>query len=61
MTNQDIDKLIDTYAWRCVNDMTLDDLRAFVAQSIAHDFESETDVVIIEQITSIYPDLSPND
>lgn len=57
MTDKDIDELIDAYAWRCVDDMTLDELRSSVAQSIAHDFETETEEYIIEQIKDTYPTL----
>lgn len=57
MTDKNIDELIDAYAWHCVDDMTLDELRSSVAQSIAHDFETETEEYIIEQIKDTYPEL----
>ena len=57
MTSEELDKLIDAYAWRVVDDMDLKDLCAFAADVIAHDFETETDEYVIETIKDSYPDL----
>ena len=57
MTPDERDKLIDNYAWRVVDNMNIKDLCRFVAEVIAHDFETETDEHVIEQVKSYYPDL----
>ena len=57
LTDEQRDKLIDNYAWRVVDDMDIKDLCQFVAEVIAHDFETETDEYVIEQIQDYYPDL----
>lgn len=57
MTTEDRDKLIDDYAWRCVDDMGIKDICRAMAESIAHDFEGESDDYVIEQVKEFYPDL----
>lgn len=57
LTAEQRHKLIDNYAWRVVDNMDTKDLCQFVAEVIAHDFESETDKHVIEQIEDNYPDL----
>ena len=57
LTPDERDKLIDDYAWRVVDDMDLKDLCRFAAEVIAHDFDTETDEYVVEQIENYYPDL----
>jgi hypothetical protein len=57
MTFEELDKLINAYAWRVVDDMDLKDLCAFAADVIAHDFKTETEEYVIETIKNYYPDL----
>lgn len=57
MTPEQRDKLIDDYAWRCVDDMDIKDMCRALAESIAHDFETESDEYVIEQVKQFYPDL----
>ena len=57
MTTEERDKLIDDYAWRCVDDMDIKDMCRAMAESIAHDFEGESDDYVIEQVKEFYPDL----
>ena len=57
MTPEELDKLVDAYAWRVVDDMDLKDLRAFAVDVIANDFETETEEYIIETIKDYYPEL----
>ena len=60
MTPKERDKLIDDYAWRVVDDMDIKDLCRIVADMIAHDFETESDEYLIEQVKDHYPDLLTN-
>ena len=57
MTNEERDKLIDDYAWRCVDDMELDDLCRAVAQQIADRFENKSQDYLIKEVKQCYPDL----
>ena len=57
MTDKERDKLIDNYAWRCVDDMELDDLCRAMAQQIAENFDNKSDDYVIEQVKNFYPDL----
>ena len=57
MTPEERDKLIDNYAWRVVDDMDIKDLCRIVADMVAHDFETESDEYVIEQVKEYYPDL----
>ena len=57
MTSEELDKLIDEYAWRVVDDMNLKDLCAFAADVIARDFETDPEEYVIETIKYYYPDL----
>ena len=57
MTPEQRDKLIDDYAYRCVDDMDIKDMCRALAESIAHDFETESDEYVIEQVKQFYPDL----
>ena len=60
MTPEERDKLIDNYAWRVVDDMDIKDLCRIVADMISHDFETESDEYVIEQVKEYYPDLLTN-
>ena len=57
MTTEELDKLIDNYAWRVVDDMDIKDLCRIVADSIVHDFDNESEEYIVNQIKEYYPDL----
>ena len=57
MTPNQRDELIDAYAWRVVDDMDLKTLCQWCAETIAHDFDTETDEYVIETINDYYPDL----
>ena len=57
MTSEELDKLVNEYAMRVVDDMDLKDLCAFAVDVIANDFETETEEYIIETIKNYYPDL----
>ena len=57
MTPEERDKLIDDYAWRVVDDMDIKDLCRIVADMVVHDFETESDEYVIEQVKEYYPDL----
>ena len=60
MTTDERDKLIDSYAWRVVDDMDIKDLCRIVADMIARDFETESDEYLIDQVNEYYPDLLTN-
>ena len=60
MTPEERDKLIDNYAWRVVDDMDVKDLCRIVAESIVHDFDTESDDYVLEVIKDYYPDLLKN-
>ena len=60
MTPEERDKLIDNYAWRVVDDMDIKDLCRIVAESIVHDFDTESDEYVIEVVNDYYPDLLKN-
>lgn len=60
MTPKERDNLIDAYAWRVVNELGIKDLRHIVANMVAHDFETESDEYVIEQVQEYYPDLLTN-
>ena len=57
MTDKERDKLIDDYAWRCVDDMDIKDLCRAMAEQIAASFDTESDEYVIEQVKEYYPDL----
>ena len=57
MTPKERDELIDAYAWRVVDDMDLKYIYQCCAESIAHDFETESDEYVIERVKEYYPDL----
>jgi len=57
MTDKERDKLIDDYAWRCVDNMDIKDLCRIVAEQIAASFDTEPDEYVIEQVKEYYPDL----
>ena len=57
MTPEERDKLIDNYAWRVVDDIDIKDLCSLVADTIARDFETESDEYVIETVKELYPDL----
>lgn len=57
MTPEERDELIDNYAWRIVDDLDVKDLCRIVAESIAYDFETESDDYVIAQVKEYYPDL----
>ena len=57
MTSEELDKLVNEYAMRVVDDMDLKDLCAFAVDVIANDFETETEEYVIETIKNYYPDL----
>ena len=58
MTPEQLDKLIDAYAWRCVDDMDIKELRQALAERIIHDFEDViSDDYIIDVIKGHYPEL----
>ena len=55
MTKEERDKLIDDYAWKCVFDMDLVELRAWVAQDITSNLENKTDAEVLASIKENYP------
>ena len=57
MTPEERAKLIDNYAWRCVDDMDIKDMCRALAEQIASDFEGESDEYVVEQVKQFYPDL----
>ena len=57
LTPEQRDKLIDDYAWRCVDDMDIKDMCRILAQQIVHDFDTESDEYVVNQIKEFYPDL----
>ena len=57
MTPEQLDKLIDAYAWRCVDDMDIKELRQALAELIVRDLEAESDDYIIDEIKGRYPEL----
>ena len=57
MTEQQREELINDYVWRVVDDMNIKDLCRIVAEMVAHDFETESDEYVIEQVKEYYPDL----
>ena len=57
MTDKERDELIDNYAWRCVDDMEIDDLCKAMVQVIAENFDNKSDDHVIEQVKNFYPDL----
>ena len=61
MTPEQREKLIEDYAWRCVDDMDIKDMCRVLAESIAHDLETESDGHVIEQVKNYYPDLLEGD
>ena len=61
MTDKERDKLIDNYAWKCVDDMEIDDLCRAMAQQIAESFDTKSDDHVIKQVKESYPDLLEND
>ena len=61
MTDKERDKLIDNYAWRCVDDMDIKDLCRAMAEQIAASFDTESDDYVIKQVKEYYPDLLEND
>ena len=61
MTPEQREKLIEDYAWRCVDDMDIKDMCRALVESIAHDFKTESDEYVIEQVKNYYPDLLEED
>ena len=57
MNPEKLDKLIDDYAWKRVNDMDVEELRLIVAKQIAADFDTESDEHIIDEIRENCPEL----
>ena len=57
MTDKERYELIKNYAWRCVDDMDIKDIRRELAESKAYEFETETDEYVIELVKDVYPDL----
>ena len=57
MTDKERDELINNYAWRCVDDMEIDDLCRAMVKTISANFDTESDEYVIEQVKEHYPDL----
>ena len=57
MTPEQRNQLINDYAWRCVDNMDIKDMRLALVDSIAHDFKTESDEYVIEPVKNYYPDL----
>ena len=60
MTPKERDKLIDDYAWRVVDELSYEDCRWMVVNMVTHEFETESDEYVIEQVQEYYPDLLTN-
>ena len=56
MTKEERDELIDDYAWKCVFDMDLAEVRAWVAQDITNNLTNKTDAEVLASIKENYPD-----
>lgn len=60
MTPKERDTLIDNYAWRVVDELSNEDCRRMVVNMVTHEFETENDEYVIEQVQEYYPDLLTN-
>lgn len=57
MTDKERDELINSYAWKCVDDMDIGDVCRALAEQIAADLDIESDAYVIERVKDCYPDL----
>ena len=57
MTTEELKNLVEEYAERVVDDMSLKDLCIFAVDIIFHDFVNESEEYILETIQDTYPEL----
>lgn len=58
MTPEQRDKLQDDYVWACLNDMSIEALRDYAANSLSHYLDKDTsNDELIELVKELYPEL----